>query len=138
LDGNSLSSRGLWNHEMRVPYTQVVFIYLHLLDVDYNFKFVTVDSHKIDYYILEDLKEQKQIHMSIHIEWIIAFWGTSWHDEYCQTHVIFGIIVYAFLITFIFPLLGFNIMIKLVAKFVKTHHMSCMILSSCFALQLVW
>jgi hypothetical protein len=87
---------------------------------------------------MEDLKEQKQIHISIHIERIIAFWGTSWHDEHCQTHVIFWIIVYAFLITFIFPFLGFNIMIKMVAKFVKTHHMSCMILLSCFALHCNW
>ncbi len=126
------------NHEMCVPYTQVIFTYLHLLDVDYNLKFVTIDLHIIDNYILEDLKEQKQIHTSIHIEWITAFWGTSWHDEHCQTHVIFWIITYAFLITFIFPLQGFNIMIKLVAKSVKTHHMSCMILLSCFALQLVW
>jgi hypothetical protein len=77
------------NHEMCVPYTQVIFTYLHLLDVDYNLKFVTIDLHRIDYYILEDLKEQKQIHMLTHIEWIIACWGTSWYDEHCQTHVIF-------------------------------------------------
>lgn len=89
MDGSSLSSQGLCNHEMCVPYTQVIFTYLHLLDVDCNLKFVTIDLHKIDCYILEGLKEQKKIHISIHIEWIIAFSGTSWNDEHYQTLVIF-------------------------------------------------